>query len=550
MNVTHKITMDLTRPTNGNRINVVEGDRNSRIVNVHLYENSVNWEIPDEAIVLIKWERESGVGGEYNQLSDGSPAWSASGNILTITLSEESTKYSGTVKFSIILETVDSQISTFVITANVHAVANGKEETNSGSTSTDVSELQRQIGNLAHLETKNKSNLVSAINEAAKSGGGTGSDSGQNGNGLSAEASALLITILRNGVYSTDQSANITALAEALAATEEEPDIPVVPDEPDEPDEPEVTLSSISATYSGGDVAVGTAMDGLTGIVVTAHYSDGSTETVTDYTLSGEIAEGKNTITVTYQGKTATFTVNGIAEPTGENNGWVNGQAYELNKVDCLKLDTTTGETLEAESGTMVTDFLPCLGVSAVSYEAFDAASILNCVLYDEEKNFIKANGLLQATDPTSGNIYTYLPLYHVIPEGTAYIRFTQRSSIKHLTSVTPHKYPVLGETTECETGRWYESGAVLGSLSADKGTLTVDDTQTWYVTGYCMVYGASKVHFSQSTRKIVVFYDGNKNYISGTTVNNTTAFEIPENAVYMAASSVDMNNLHIWLEA
>ena len=361
--------------------------------------------------------------------------------------------------------------------------------------------------------------------------------------GLSAAASGLLISILRNGIYSTDQSANITALETVLVSggSEEVPDGPVTP---------VVALSSISATYSSGDVAVGTAMADLTGIVVTAHYSDGSTKTVTDYTLSGEIAEGKNTITVTYQGKTATFTVNGIAEPTGENNGWVNGQAYELNKVDCLKLDTTTGETLEAESGTMVTDFLPCLGVSAVSYEAFDAASILNCVLYDEEKNFIKANGLLQATDPTSGNIYTYLPLYHVIPEGTAYIRFTQRSSIKHLTSVTPHKYPVLGETTECETGRWYESGAVLGSLSADKGTLTVDDTQTWYVTGYCMVYGASKVHFSQSTRKIVVFYDGNKNYISGTTVNNTTAFEIPENAVYMAASSGDMNNLHIWLEA
>lgn len=169
MNVTHKITMDLTRPTNGNRINVVEGDRNSRIVNVHLYENSVNWEIPDEAIVLIKWERESGVGGEYNQLSDGSSAWSVSGNVLTVILSEESTKYSGTVKFSIIMETIDSQISTFVITANVHAVANGKEETNSGTSSPDVSGLQRQIGNLIHLETKNKSNLVSAINEVAKS---------------------------------------------------------------------------------------------------------------------------------------------------------------------------------------------------------------------------------------------------------------------------------------------------------------------------------------------------------------------------------------------
>lgn len=72
-----------------------------------------------------------------------------------------------------------------------------------------------------------------------------------------------------------------------------------------------VTLSSISATYSGGDVAVGTALSALTGIVVTATYSDGSTATVTGYTLSGEIAEGSNTITVTYQGKTATFIVTG-----------------------------------------------------------------------------------------------------------------------------------------------------------------------------------------------------------------------------------------------
>lgn len=74
-----------------------------------------------------------------------------------------------------------------------------------------------------------------------------------------------------------------------------------------------VTLSSISATYSGGDVAVGTALSALTGIVVTATYSDGSTATVTGYTLSGEIAEGSNTITVTYQDKTTTFSVTGTA---------------------------------------------------------------------------------------------------------------------------------------------------------------------------------------------------------------------------------------------
>lgn len=40
----------------------------------------------------------------------------------------------------------------------------------------------------------------------------------ENGNGLSATAKTLLITILRNGLYNTDQSANITALENALAS--------------------------------------------------------------------------------------------------------------------------------------------------------------------------------------------------------------------------------------------------------------------------------------------------------------------------------------------
>lgn len=90
-------------------------------------------------------------------------------------------------------------------------------------------------------------------------------------------------------------------------------------EEPDTPDNPEVTLSSISATYTGGDVAVGTDLTDLTGITVTAHYSDGSTANITGYTLSGTIVEGTNTITVSYGGKTTTFEVVGVVESGGED---------------------------------------------------------------------------------------------------------------------------------------------------------------------------------------------------------------------------------------
>jgi hypothetical protein len=84
-----------------------------------------------------------------------------------------------------------------------------------------------------------------------------------------------------------------------------------------------VTLLSISGSYSGGSVPVGTSVNALTGITVTAHYSDGSSAPVTGYTLSGTIGEGNNTVTVSYEGKTATFTVVGEAEE--EDNSLVTG---------------------------------------------------------------------------------------------------------------------------------------------------------------------------------------------------------------------------------
>lgn len=106
--------------------------------------------------------------------------------------------------------------------------------------------------------------------------------------------------------------------------------------------EPEITLTGISAAYSGGDVAVGTALSALTGVVVTATYSDGSTEAVTGYTLSGEIAEDSNTITVTYVGLTATFTVTGVAESGGEEEPDVTTYSITNNLTNITSSNAAT----------------------------------------------------------------------------------------------------------------------------------------------------------------------------------------------------------------
>lgn len=71
-------------------------------------------------------------------------------------------------------------------------------------------------------------------------------------------------------------------------------------------------LSSISAVFTQGNNVIydyATLDDLKQYLTVIAYYTDSTTSTVTDYTLSGALAVGTSTITVSYGGKTATFNV-------------------------------------------------------------------------------------------------------------------------------------------------------------------------------------------------------------------------------------------------
>lgn len=83
---------------------------------------------------------------------------------------------------------------------------------------------------------------------------------------------------------------------------------------------PSSNLVSISAVYTqSGTVYETDSLDSLkTNLVVTALYEDGTTQAVTNYTLSGTLAVGTSTITVSYGGKTDTFDVT----VTEDNRPW------------------------------------------------------------------------------------------------------------------------------------------------------------------------------------------------------------------------------------
>ena len=124
---------------------------------------------------------------------------------------------------------------------------------------------------------------------------------------------------------------------------------------------PEATLDSINVTApSKVTYTVGENLD-LTGMVVIARYSDNSTKTIpnADVTVSGYNAnqEGEQTVTVTYEGKTATFKVTVQAAQKTLLGITVTGptkQAYEIgDELDLTGLivtahyDDDTDEVLE-----------------------------------------------------------------------------------------------------------------------------------------------------------------------------------------------------------
>ena len=140
---------------------------------------------------------------------------------------------------------------------------------------------------------------------------------------------------------------------------------------------PPASLTNISAVFTQGQTVV-YETDSLNVLkpylVVTAHYSDSTTETITSYTLTGNLTAGTSIITVTYGGKTTTFTVtvtgalypleNGIHRFTSTNRMLTvtGGKHFEYTNSDAQSSGTGGYINLSQvsendESGTTASNF-------------------------------------------------------------------------------------------------------------------------------------------------------------------------------------------------
>ena len=117
---------------------------------------------------------------------------------------------------------------------------------------------------------------------------------------------------------------------------------------------PPANLTSISAVFTqGANVIYDTdSLDTLKQyLVVTAHYSDSTTEVVNDYVLTGTLTEGTSTITVTYGGKTTTFTVTVTEAPLTALYSWDLTSSL-TDSVDGVV--ATTNGTFTSETGVVL----------------------------------------------------------------------------------------------------------------------------------------------------------------------------------------------------
>lgn len=127
MIITKKFEMDLDKRTGSPTVNAVQGDTNTRAVELTLQCNDAAWTIPEGVTAKVVHP-----GGEYDTMPDGTAACSINGSMVTALIHPDLTKKAGKVPFQVALILEGNLLSTFTMTLDVQA--NPSEEVSTAIT--------------------------------------------------------------------------------------------------------------------------------------------------------------------------------------------------------------------------------------------------------------------------------------------------------------------------------------------------------------------------------------------------------------------------------
>ena len=119
MMITHRLEMDLQDGRAGERIHVVQGDVNSRELEVTMKSGAEDWPVPEDVVVWMRYCKSDGTRGAYDTLPDGTRAWEAEGNVVKVRLAPQMLTAPGTVLAQVVLVRDTVEAATFTIPIRV-----------------------------------------------------------------------------------------------------------------------------------------------------------------------------------------------------------------------------------------------------------------------------------------------------------------------------------------------------------------------------------------------------------------------------------------------
>lgn len=266
------------------------------------------------------------------------------------------------------------------------------------------------------------------------------------------------------------------------------------------------TLSYITAVYTqSGTVYTTDSLNSLkSDLVVTAHYSDSTTSTVTNYTLSGTLTAGTSVITVTYQGKTTTFNVTVTATPSTYTITNNLTSVTNSNNATTITEGNSYSATLTAASGYTINSVQITMGGVDVTGTSYSGGTI----------TIANVTGNIVITAVATQRQATLLSIDAVFTQGQAVIYDDAAlDSLKQYLVVTANWDD---STTSTVASSDY---TLSGTLSAGTSTITASyggksDTFTVTVTSTAIV--DTDVTMTSSTQTLLeqeITYDSTATY-------------------------------------
>jgi len=348
---------------------------------------------------------------------------------------------------------------------------------------------------------------------------------------------------------------------------------------------PPANLVSISATFNQGSTVVydTDSLDSLKPMLtVTATYDDQSTAVVNAYTLSGTLTTGISTITVTYQGKTDTFTVNvtheaGVYSVTNNLTGATNsnsatsvteGNSYS-GTITANAGYTLTGATVSITmGGTDITStaynngaisvasvtgaLVITVSAAAVVLSSISASYTQSGTVYDTDSlDSLKTDLVVTATysDSSTATVpSTDYTLSGTLTEGTSTITVAYNEKTTTFSVTVTHK-PVSGMDGWVDGGV-YENLDIVQNEYVATSTGKINSYNGWNRTGFVPCGGAGTIVFppmpegsnNYGVAKSNWFYSGQSDSTQVSVIQlsytEPTTITVPANANYFIISS------------